>query len=434
MSSSRRRFLGQLSGAALASAALPDALRAEGRTSGSSAEALAELGARLRARALRDEAYWHFVRDQFPVREDLVLMNAANLCPSPFPVQQRVFELTRDVDLDASFQNRAKFGSLAAASREALAGMMGCDADEVAIVRNTSSANATVVNGLDLGPGDEVVLWDQNHPTNNISWEVRARRAGFAVRRVSTPAFPESADALLEPFAEAIGARTRVVSFSHVSNVSGVALPAERLCRLAHERGAFTMIDGAQTFGAHHVDLHALGCDAYSGSAHKWLVGPKEAGLLYVRRDWHERLWATHVGVGYEQAEQGGALKFEVLGQRDDGAVAAVATAVRFHELIGFDEVEARVRQLAAAVKDRLAERIPGTVFHTPREPELSGGVVVFTLPGVPDQRAAYARMYEELGIAGAYQGAFDGVRLCPHIYNTMDQVDRAVEAAASLT
>jgi selenocysteine lyase/cysteine desulfurase len=432
MPGSRRRFLGQMTAAVAASVGLPNALAAARRRG--SRELLDDFGRSLAQVPVRDEAYWRVVRGQFAVRDDLVLMNAANLCPSPRPVQQRVFELTRDVDRDASFQNRGKFGGLATASREALARLMGADADEVAVVRNTSSANATLVNGLDLGPGDEVVLWEQNHPTNNVAWDVRAARRGFTVRRVSTPSSPTTAEALLEAFAAALSPRTRVLSFSHISNVSGVGLPAAELCGLARDRGVFVMIDGAQTFGALQVDLHALGCDAYTGSAHKWLVGPREAGLLYVRREWQEALWPTHVGVGWEGAVRAGARKFEVLGQRDDAAVAAVETTVAFHEMIGPADVESRVRQLAAALRGGLRERVPGVRFHTPEAAELSGGVVIFSLAGVAAHRPLFERLYEEHGIAGApASGAFEGLRLCPHIYNTLDQVERAVAAVATM-
>ena len=436
MPHSRRRFLGRTAGAVVGTMALPPGVRAaSSRWSERSLTGLDDLSRALRFWTQQDEAYWRLVRDQFPVREDLVLMNAANLCPSPRTVQERVFELTRDVDADASFQNRSKFGALAQASREALARLMDAGADEIAIVRNTSSANATVVNALDLGPGDEVVLWDQNHPTNNLAWDVRAQRLGFTLRRVSTSPTPAGAQELLAPFADAITGSTRVVSFSHVSNVSGVALPARELCALAHERGAFAMVDGAQTFGALRVDLSEMGCDAYTGSAHKWFVGPKEAGLLFVRRDRHSEMWPTQVGVGWAGAIENGARKFEVLGQRDDAAVAAVATTVEFHELIGLEEVEARVRELVSALRTRLTERVPGVHFHTPADPALSAGVVVFALPSVQSHREAFGRLYEDFGVAGASAGGgFNGIRLCPHIYNTLAQVERVVDALAALS
>ena len=141
------------------------------------------------------ERFWHLVKSQFPLRAGLSLMNAANLCPSPYKVLESVFSLTRDLDADASFQNREKFSRLVEASRRALADYLGASPDEIVIPRNTSEANNIVIGGLDLGEGDDDVLWDQNHPANNVAWDVRARRFGFSVRRVTTPtrAVPQGA-------------------------------------------------------------------------------------------------------------------------------------------------------------------------------------------------------------------------------------------------
>lgn len=379
-----------------------------------------------------DEAFWELVKRQFPLDDELILMNAANLCPSPFPVQETVFRLTRDVDGDASFQNRGKFGDLQEASRSALAAHLGASPDEIAITRNTSEGNNTVLNGLTLGPGDEVVVWEQNHPTNHVSWDVRAERWGFSVRRISTPPAPASAEQLLAAFEAAITDRTRVLAFSHVSNVTGVALPAAALCRRARDAGILTLVDGAQSFGVLDVDLHDMGCDFYTGSAHKWFVGPREAGVLFVRRERIADTWASDVGVGWDGAVAGGARKFENLGQRDDAAVAAVATAAAFHEAIGRDLVEARVRALATALKARIRDRIPEARFHTSDAPEHSAGVVVALLP-TDDHAGVYRRLYERHRIAGALRGgAFPGVRLCPHIYNTMSEIERVGDALAA--
>jgi selenocysteine lyase/cysteine desulfurase len=380
----------------------------------------------------RDEAYWQRVKDQFSVAPGLILMNAANLCPSPYPVQQAVFGYTRDVDRDASFQNRGKFGALKEEARAALAAYVGAGANEIAITRNTSEGNNAVVNGLDLGPGDEVVLWDQNHPTNNVAWDVRARRWGYEVKRVSTPPEPRDPEALIQAFVEALTPRTRVLSFSHVSNVSGVAVPARALCALARERGILTLVDGAQTFGAMDLDLHAMGCDFYTGSSHKWFVGPKEAGLMFVREESQGRLWPSDVGVGWEGALARGAQKFDNLGQRDDAAVVTMATAAAFHEALGPSAIEARVRALATGLMDGLSDAIPGIRFHTPWEPTLRCGVVVSSLPD-GNHGDVFEGAYESHGLAGASMGgAHAGFRLSPHLYNTMAEVEKAVEAVAS--
>lgn len=433
----RRRFLAQLLGGAAATLTLPDALLAAGGRrgvrgdSGVSPEALPPH--RTGLPSSDDEAYWMRVREQFPLAPGLVLMNAANLAPSPYPVQDAVFRHTRDVDSDASFQNRGKFAELKEEARRALAAHVGAEPDEIAITRNTSEGNNTVVNGLDLGPRDEVVIWDQNHPTNNVAWDVRASRWGFSVRRVSTP-FGEGAtpEALMAPFVEALSPRTRVLAFSHVSNVSGTAAPARELCALARERGVLTLVDGAQTFGALELDLHELGCDFFTASSHKWFVGPKEAGLMYVRAESQDRLWPSDVGVGWEGAVEQGAQKFENMGQRDDAAVVSMATAAAFHQAIGVRAVEERIRALAGAVREALRRRIPEASFFTPLEAAANAGVVVFEIPGA-DHDAIFETAYRthRLGCA-AMHGLFPGLRLSPHIYNTMDQVEVAVEAVAA--
>lgn len=432
----RRRFLTQLLGGTAATLSVPQLLwageRGMGQPPGAAGSDWAELVSGEAPPAPHDEEYWGRVRAQFPLAPGLILMNAANLCPSPYPVQNAVFEFTRDVDRDASFQNRGKFGELKEKARVALASYVEADPKEIAITRNTSEGNNSVVNGLDLGPGDEVVIWDQNHPTNNVAWDVRANRWGFKVVRVSTPSGEEAThDRLMESFRAALTSRTRVLSFSHVSNVSGTALPAKELCGLARERGVLTLVDGAQTFGALKLDLPGLGCDFFTASSHKWFVGPKEAGLMYVREESQDRLWPSDVGVGWEGAEAAGAQKFENMGQRDDAAVVTMATAAAFHDAIGPEAVEARVRALASAVKSTLRERIPEVVFFTPSDPHASAGVVVFQVPGKdPDEIFEGVYRTHHLGCA-AMHGLFNGLRLSPHLYNTMDQVEAAVGAVA---
>jgi selenocysteine lyase/cysteine desulfurase len=389
-----------------------------------------ELSALLAATPPGSEDYWHMVRRQFAFREEKVPMNAANLCPAPRAVAEQVAELTRDVDGDCSFQNRAKFHGLLERSREKVARHLGVSPDEVALVRNTSEANNTVNNGLALKPGDEVVVWDQNHPTNNVAWDVRAARFGLRVRRVRTPEAPADAGQLVQVFADAFGPRTRVLAVTHASNVSGLRLPVRELCEAAHRRGVFVHVDGAQTWGALDVDLRRLGCDSYAASAHKWLVGPKEVGLLYVRQERIAEIWPNVVAPGWGDKvapEVKGARKFESLGQRDDAALAAVAAAVEFHLAIGPARVEARVHELAGALKAGLKEA--GFELVTPLDAGLSAGVCVVRLP--PGRREeVYRKLYEEHGIAGAATG---GLRLCPHVYNTREHVERAVRGVVAL-
>ena len=417
----RRNFLSEMAaGAVLLPSALP---RAVGGTSPSAPMPAAGHS------GPRDEPYWELVRAQFSFTEERVPMNAANLCPSPRSVAARVEDLTRDIDRDCSFNNRAKFRALTEASRAAVAAQLSVDPDEIAIVRNTSEANNTINNGVPLGAGDEVVLWDQNHPTNNVAWDVRAARFGIKVKRVSVPRRPASTQELIDPFVAALTDRTRVLALTHVSNVSGIRLPVRELVAAARPRGIHVHLDGAQSWGALDVDLRELGCDSYTASAHKWFMGPKEAGLLYVRESRIAEIWPNIVAPGWgddADPDVKGARKFESLGQRDDACLAAVGTTAAFHTALGAGETEARVSELATALKEGLAEL--GMTLVTPMEPALSGGVCIIEAPG--DRSAALRRLYEEHGIAGAGTG---GLRLCPHVYNTMDHVARAVEGVKAL-
>jgi selenocysteine lyase/cysteine desulfurase len=377
------------------------------------------------------EEFWKLVKENFSIRKGLIMLNAANLCPSPYVVQQRVFELTRNVDRDPSSINRKKFGDLREEARSALAEFVGVIPEEIAIVRNTSEGNNMVINGLTFKPGDEVIIWDENHPTANVAWDVRAERYGFKVKRVKTPEVFNSDEELMKPFIDAMTERTKLICFSHVSNVSGIALPAENICTIARKRGILSHIDGAQTFGSHVVNLRAIGCDFFTGSAHKWFCGPKEAGVLYVRKERIADLWPTIVGVGYPDVIEKGAQKFETLGQRDDSRVAAMGTAVEFHKMIGKNRIEARIRTLAAALKLRLKERIPGIKFRTPIAPEFSGGVVIFHMPGVDLSKVLDTLYYKHNIGCAVFKGESGGIRFCPHIYNTIDEIDKAVDAVA---
>ena len=355
-------------------------------------------------------------------------MNAANLCPSPESVAKTVTELTRSIDVDCSFQNRARFASDRETARTLVASQLGADADEVALVRNTSEANNIINNGLDLQAGDEVVIWDQNHPTNNVAWAVRARRRGFTVQTVSVPPHPSDPDELIQPFRSALTAKTRVLALTHASNISGILLPVRELCAIAHRSGVHVHVDGAQTWGALQVDLHELGCDSYAASAHKWFCGPKEVGLLYTRRERIEDIWPNTVAPGWgstADTELVGARKFESMGQRDDAALSALGGAAEFHGSIGTAQVESRVRELASLLKQSLHSI--GARLVTPKDQALSAGVCIVEVP--PEKRQAlFNAMYDEFGIAGSTAGGF---RLCPHIYNTREHVERAVRGLA---
>lgn len=382
------------------------------------------------SQAVTGEDYWQMVREQFSFPESTVPMNAANLCPSFRSVAEQVAFLTADIDQDCSFNNRSKFSGLLENSRALVAAQLNVSADEIALVRNTSEANNIISNGLDLGAADDVIIWDENHPTNHVAWQVRAARFGFKVVTVATPTDLRDPQQLLNAFVAQFSDRTRVLAITHVSNVSGIRLPVAELVQAAKARGIYVHVDGAQTWGAMALDLKALGMDSFTASAHKWYMGPKEVGLLYIKSDQHTRIWPGVVASGWgsgAETRQTGARKFESLGQRDDAALAALSVAARIHDSIGAARLEQRIVQLSQHLMHGVADL--GLPLVTPMDADLSFGVVV--VQTATGQGGALSnRLYEEFGIAGAGTG---GLRLCPGIYNTLAHVDRAVAGIKQL-
>lgn len=429
MSNSRRSFLKQMGASAGMSALF---------MSGSSTVALAAGDVRSMVSAAQatmhdNEAFWDQIRKEFIIEENLIMMNAANMTPTPKVVHETVIEHTRDMEMNCSFQNRGKYGDLTQKSREFIAGFLGADADEIGFVRNTSEANNTVINGLDLGPGDEVLIWDQNHPCNNIAWHQRAERLGFTVVTVSTDPVLNTIDDLIRPFKEAINANTKVLAFSHISNQTGTTLPGKELTALAHANGSKCLVDGAQSFGYLNIDLHDMGCDFYTSSGQKWVLGPREASFIYVKREAQAELWPNLVTVGWERAKIRGAQKYESLGQRDDGRLWALGRAVEFHNMIGQDRIEARINYLAAVLRANMMTKIPQIQILTEQAEGFNSGIFVGLIPNTDAPKAAKT-IYDRFRISGAIGGRDDvlRVRLCPHIYNSIDQMGKVADYIAA--
>src|SRR5438477_4072528 len=166
--------------------------------------------------------------------------------------------------------------------RDPLAAFVGCKRDDLALLRNATEANSYIANGIDMKAGDEVLMTDQEHPGGEHPWNLRAKRYGVVVKKVTLPKPVQNAAQVLNQFNDAITPRTRVMFFSHITTATGVVLPAKELCALARSKGILSAVDGAHVIGMMRLNVHELGCDMYSSSQHKWLLAPKGSGFLYV--------------------------------------------------------------------------------------------------------------------------------------------------------
>jgi selenocysteine lyase/cysteine desulfurase len=365
---------------------------------------------------------------RFALTDGLIFMNAANLCPASIPVVEALQRWTSALDGDPSSATKAKLAQAKEDTRGAVAKMLRASPEEIVLTRNTSEANNLVSSGLPLKPGDEVIVFADNHPSNHAAWLEKGARAGFAVEIVPAPSPHPGPDYFVDAFIKKTTPRTILWTFTHVTSTVGDQLPAKDLCRAARERGILTHLDGAQTFGVLDVDLSDLQPDFYTGSAHKWPCGPREVGLLFVNR--RVAPLAPSVISLYGGAV-GASKTLEAYGQRDDAAVAAFGAAVALRDQIGGAAVERQARELTRALIEGL-RKIDGVKIWTDPAPARSGAIVSLQPAGL-DPRALGIALYEKDRIACAIRGGSDrpGLRFSPHVYNTHGEVERVVASVA---
>jgi len=374
-----------------------------------------------------DDSFWTLVRGQFALDDDLTFLNAANLCPASRPVIETLYQRARDLDRDPSPDTKERLIAEREETRRLLAEYLRASPEEILLTRNTSEANNIVSGGLALKAGDEVVIFADNHPSNHRAWTEKAKRFGFTVTVVDVASPHPGAEYYLDAFRKAITPRTRLIAFTHVTSTVGDVFPAKELCALARERGALSLVDGAQSFGVLDVDLSQMQPDFYTGSGHKWPCAPRGTGVLYVRRAAQATLSPSIVSlypgsVGISRSHEG-------IGQRDEPAMIAFGKALRVQMTIGRPAIESHARELAQALIAGLSA-MNGVRVWTHPDPARSAGIVAFQ-PGSLDPRRLARALYENDRIASQVRGGEDrpGLRLSPHLYNTHADVERTLAA-----
>src|SRR3982075_1685047 len=231
----RRGFLSSFAGAAAVGTALS--------FGGELFAQVAQAPSQLPDRGLYDsneEAYWTELRKQFLIPADEIYLNNGTVGSSPAPVLRAVFEgyekceqLNEADPEDYPIWGYASWNQF----RDPLAAFVGCNRDEIALLRNATEANSYIANGVDLKPGDEVLMTDQEHPGGEHPWDLRAQRYRVVVKKITLPRPVKDAAQVLSLFSDAITPRTRVLFFSHISTFSGVVLPVKELSALARSKG-----------------------------------------------------------------------------------------------------------------------------------------------------------------------------------------------------
>jgi selenocysteine lyase/cysteine desulfurase len=323
-------------------------------------------------------------------------------------------------------------------ARDRLAARLGASPAEIALTGNATDGIAYVAACLELAPGDEVIISDQEHPAMYIPWTYAIRRRGVVVRHFRVAEDPEaslaSIRALLSP-------RTRVIGTSHVTSPFGVRLPVADVCALAHAHGTLALVDTAQSFAVMPVDVGAIGCDFLTGNGHKWLGGPKGTGFLFARGEHMERLMPAYVGAGSLLGAGGdgegapelapGGRRFE-FGTRGFATPAGLNFALDWMDSLGWDEVSARIRAVSTRLKRRLRD-VPGVELCTPLAWERSSGLVTFRVPG-RDEHELQADLERHGLFPRPLSRRSERIRVSVALFNDEDEVDRLAARVAAFT
>lgn len=424
----RRAFLANLSrattGAALATTLLASSTRR-------ASAALAERAGIAPDVLAADEPFWRdLTRDWAPTPE-FINLEYGYFHAAPLPVLEVELRAAREINRRNSYYKRTEMRDDQEAARTALARVAGTSPEEIAIVRNATEALNTVILGLDLAPGDEIIYSDQDYGSMVEAMQQKATRHGVVLKQIAIPLHPSSDEEVVAAFAAAITPRTRVLHVTHMVNLTGHVLPVKKICDLAHAHGAEVVVDAAHSFA--HVDFKVpdLGCDYLGTSLHKWMCSPLGMGMLYVRREKIKKVWPLLADTRHAVDD---IRKLEHLGTRPESAHLGLVEAVRFHEAIGSARKLARLRHLHRTWADA-ARAIPGVSVLTPKEPVRHGAVGNIAIAGVaPRALADYWMKEHNIFTVGIEHPIVKGVRVTPGLPTPRAHVDlfvSAIQAAA---
>ncbi|WP_448697724.1 aminotransferase class V-fold PLP-dependent enzyme [Mucilaginibacter sp. AW1-3] len=382
------------------------------------------------AQIAADEDYWATIQQAYTVSSNIIILNNGGVSPAPLVVQQA---LSRYNDLanegPSYFMNRV-LDQGREPLREKLALLAGAQPDEIAINRNTTEALNTVIYGLDLKAGDEVIGTRQDYPNMIQAYRQRALRDGIVYKQISFDFPIENDEQIVKGFEDAITPKTKLIHVTHIINWVGQILPVQKICSMAHSRGIEVMVDGAHSFGLLDFKIPELGCDYFGTSLHKFLSAPVGTGMLWIKKEKIGKIWPLLCN---DKPHSDDIRKFETLGTRSIPIEQAIGEAVNFHNAIGSKRKEERIHYLKHYWASRAAQ-IPKVKIHTSLKPQYSCAICGVTVDGMTPAEldSALFTGYKIHTVAIVWEN-ISCVRVTPHVYTKIADMDKLVKALTEI-
>ena len=373
--------------------------------------------------------YWKAIRNCFPLDPSFSYLNNGTLGPSPYSVIEATHAGMMQGD------HSGIYTGYESVPRE-LGNLLGGNEDEFALTHNVSEGNNICCWGLPLKSGDEVLLSTHEHVGNAFPWLNRQKLHGIIIKTFEPGA---TAAETLDHVASAITRKTRVIASPHIPCTQGQIFPVKEICQLAREKGIYSVIDGAHGPGMITVNLHEMGCDAYASCCHKWLLGPKGTGFLYVRKDFQETLQPYFVAAGGDKGTWNlasspikstgyadGAHKYYG-GTQNLGLWKGVSAAIAFYDSIGRQRIHERINELGTYTQNRLLELKGKVEVLTPVEQKSRAGIIGFRLHKKSSTDFFQFCIDRNVRIRSVQENGMNSLRVSTHIYNNFTDIDNLI-------
>ena len=360
--------------------------------------------------------------DEYLFEEGLTYLNTGTLGPCRRATIEESMKMWKELEsFPVKFYGGAGAEALAEKTRGIAAGFFGCDISEIMITNSTTNGMNAVAQGLRLKAGDRILITDQEHSGGLGCWNYLAKYCGAVVDKINIPPGENNTDLVLQRIKENLRKETRLVSVSHVLSSTGLRMPIAEISSLARDNGSLCIVDGAQAAGAIEVNVKKLGCHAYATSGHKWLMGPKGTGLLYISKEARDLIRPMQFDESYNTYNNGN-------GVVNLACILGLGKAIGYLESIGMSKVEEHNLSLRNRLYEKLEDLKNATIL-SPKDGPLSSPMLTLLLRD-PFNKNEFVKMLLEkhkLSIRPTHKEfGFNGIRFSIHIFNTEKEIDFA--------
>lgn len=374
----------------------------------------------------RDEDFWYVVQQCFQPSPHFINLEHGFYCASPTSVMENLAWHNQRINQLSSYYMRKLDENERLEIRKLMAEFAGVDTEELLITRSTTESLDAVIMGLDIHANEEVIVAASDYPNMLAAWQMKAKRYGVVLKSITIPLTPERPEEVVECYKKAITPKTKYLHLSHMINMNGQLLPVAEIAEMAHQSGIEVICDASHSFA--HVDykIPDLKADYFAASLHKWLAAPVGSGLLHIKKEKIKKVWPLF---GDWKHPEDDIRKFERIGTYPAAIFMAVASALRFHNSLGTKVKEERLRYLKNYWVSRVRS-LRKIKFNTPLDDLQSCAITNFSVEGkTPNEVADYLYDKHRIFTVGYDRGGIRGVRVTPHIYTTLKELDRLVEA-----